>query len=95
LGANYLFVLCAGFTLLLVQSKALDEAPYKLSGAIAKLAGITFSSLAFSYWFDKPRILTEGRLATMLIIPSSWGSQLDGYLPALVALGYTVLETRA
>jgi hypothetical protein len=28
--------------LLLVQSKALDEAPYKLSEAIAKLAGITF-----------------------------------------------------
>jgi hypothetical protein len=28
--------------LLLVQSKALDEAPYKLSEAVAKLAGITF-----------------------------------------------------
>jgi hypothetical protein len=28
--------------LLLVQSKALDEAAYKLSAAIAKLAGITF-----------------------------------------------------
>jgi hypothetical protein len=28
--------------LLMVQSKALDEAPYKLSGAIANLAGITF-----------------------------------------------------
>jgi hypothetical protein len=28
--------------LLLVQSKALDEAPYKLSKAIAKLADITF-----------------------------------------------------
>jgi hypothetical protein len=28
--------------LFLVQSKALDEAPYKLSGAVAKLAGITF-----------------------------------------------------
>jgi hypothetical protein len=28
--------------LLLVQSKALDEAPYKLSRAVAKLAGITF-----------------------------------------------------
>jgi hypothetical protein len=28
--------------LLLVLSKALDEAPYKLSGAIAKVAGITF-----------------------------------------------------
>jgi hypothetical protein len=25
-----------------VQSKALDEAPYKLSGAVAKLASITF-----------------------------------------------------
>jgi hypothetical protein len=35
-------VLCAGFTLLLVQSKAVDKAPYKLSGAVAKLAGITF-----------------------------------------------------
>jgi hypothetical protein len=42
LGEKYLFVLCAGFTLLLVQSKALDEAPYKLSGAVTKLAGITF-----------------------------------------------------
>jgi hypothetical protein len=28
--------------LLMVQSKALDKAPYKLSGAVAKLAGITF-----------------------------------------------------
>jgi hypothetical protein len=38
--------------------------------------------LAFSYLFDKPRLLTEGKLATVLIIPSSWGSQLGGYLPA-------------
>jgi hypothetical protein len=28
--------------LLLVQSKALDKAPYKLFGAFTKLAGITF-----------------------------------------------------
>jgi hypothetical protein len=28
--------------LLLVQIKALEEAPYKLSGAVAKLADITF-----------------------------------------------------
>jgi hypothetical protein len=41
-------MLCAGSTLLL-QSKVLDEAPYKLSGAGAKLASITFLSLAFSY----------------------------------------------
>jgi hypothetical protein len=26
--------------------------------------------LAFSYWFDKPRFLTEGKLATVLITPS-------------------------
>jgi hypothetical protein len=31
---------------------------------------------SFSYWFDKPRFHTEGRLAVVLIIPSSWGSQL-------------------
>jgi hypothetical protein len=35
-------MLCAGFMLLLVQSKALDEAPYKLSRAVVKIAGITF-----------------------------------------------------
>jgi hypothetical protein len=29
------------------QSKALDEEPYKLSGAIAKLASITFWSTDF------------------------------------------------
>jgi hypothetical protein len=47
--------------LLLAQSKALDEAPYKLSGAVAKLASITFWSLAFSYWIDKPWFLSEGK----------------------------------
>jgi hypothetical protein len=26
--------------------------------------------LAFSYWFDKSRFLTEGKLAAVLIIPS-------------------------
>jgi hypothetical protein len=61
------------------QSKALDEAPYKLSGAVAKLASITFWSLAFS-WTDKPWFLTEEKLAAVLIKPSSWGSQLDGDL---------------
>jgi hypothetical protein len=85
LGAKYLVVLRAGSTLLLVQSKALDEAPYKLSGAVAKLASITFLSLAFSYWTDKPRFLTEGKFATVLIIPSSWGSQLGGH-PARITL---------
>jgi hypothetical protein len=30
--------------------------------SVTKLASITFSSLAFSYWFDKPWFLTEGKL---------------------------------
>jgi hypothetical protein len=35
--------------------------------------------LVFS-WTDKPWFLTEGKLAAVLIKPSSWGSQLDGDL---------------
>jgi hypothetical protein len=42
LGAKFLVVLCGGSALLLAQSKALDEAPYKLSEAVARLASITF-----------------------------------------------------
>jgi hypothetical protein len=38
--------------------------------------------LAFSYWTIKPWFLTEEKFATVLIIPSSRGSQLGGYLPA-------------
>jgi hypothetical protein len=36
-------------------------------------------SLAFSCT-DKPWLLTKGKFAAILIIPSSWGSQLDGDL---------------
>jgi hypothetical protein len=45
----------------------------KLSGAIqsvAKLASITFLSLALSYWIDYLGFITEGKLAAMLITPS-------------------------
>jgi hypothetical protein len=52
------------------QSKALDEAPYKLSGAVAKLASITFLSLAFSYWIDNLGFVTERKLAAIFIKPS-------------------------
>jgi hypothetical protein len=44
-----------------------------LSGAIqivAKLASITFLSLAFSYWIDYLGLITEGKLAAVLITPS-------------------------
>jgi hypothetical protein len=46
LGTKYLVVLCAGSTLPLAK-QSLDEAPYKLFGAIAKLASITFWSIDF------------------------------------------------
>jgi hypothetical protein len=62
------------------QSKALDEVPYKLFRAVAKLASITFTSLAFSYWIDNLGFLLREKLAAVLIIPSSWGFQLDGDL---------------
>jgi hypothetical protein len=52
-----------------------------------KLASITFTSLAFPVRIDKPWFLTEGKFAAVLIIPSSWGSQLDGDL-----YKYTVLH---
>jgi hypothetical protein len=69
LGTKYLVVLCAGSTLPLAK-QSLDEAPYKLSGAITKLAGITFSHLAFSYWIDNLGFITEGKLAAIFIKPS-------------------------
>jgi hypothetical protein len=48
----------------------LDEVPYKLSGAVAKPAGITFRRLAFSYWIDNLGFITEGKLAAIFIKPS-------------------------
>jgi hypothetical protein len=57
------------------QSKALDEAPYKLSGAVAKLASITF----LEYWLFPTGLtylgfVTEGKLAAIFIKPSLWVS---------------------
>jgi hypothetical protein len=54
-------VLCAGSTLLLAK-QSLDEALYKLFGAVAKLASITFSRIGlFLLRIDKPWFLTEGK----------------------------------
>jgi hypothetical protein len=69
LGAKFLVVLCAGSALQLAK-QALDGAPYKLFGAIAKLARVTFLSLAFSYWIDNLGFITEGKLAAVFIKPS-------------------------
>jgi hypothetical protein len=51
-----------------------------LSGAVAKPASIKLRKLVLSpTGLIKPWFHTEGRLADVLIIPSSWGSQLGGY----------------
>jgi hypothetical protein len=79
LGAKYLVVLCAGSTLLLAK-QSLDEAPYKLSGAVAKPAGITFLSLAFSNWIDIPWFHNSGKTGCYIHHTFSWGFQLAGHL---------------
>jgi hypothetical protein len=64
---------------------------YKLSGVVVKLASINPLEVgAFSYWFDKPWFHTEGRLAAVLIIPSSLGYQLGGHLHAITRCGRNV-----
>jgi hypothetical protein len=40
--------------MLLLAKQSLDEMPYKLSGAVAKLAGITFRRLAFIWSWPRP-----------------------------------------
>jgi hypothetical protein len=57
-------------SMLPLAKQSSDEAPYKLSGAVAKLVGITFSRLAFSYWIDNLGFITEGKLASIFIKPS-------------------------
>jgi hypothetical protein len=58
------------------QSKAVDEAPYKLSEASEH------HLLEFGFLLDTRNLgfLLREKLAVVLIIPSSWGSQLDSDL---------------
>jgi hypothetical protein len=77
-------VLCAGSTLPLAN-QSLDEAPYKFSEAVAKLAGITFRRLAFSYWIDNLGFITEGKLAAIFIKPSLGVSNW----PVIYIINYT------
>jgi hypothetical protein len=71
-------MLCAGSTLPLAK-QSLDEASYKLSRAVAKLAGIIFRRLAFSYWIDNLGFLLREKLAAIFIKPSLGVSQLASY----------------
>jgi hypothetical protein len=72
--------------------KALDEAPYKLSGAVAKLASITFWSIGF---FPTGRLnlgfITEGKLAAILIKPSLGVSNW----PVIYFINYTPTSSLA
>jgi predicted membrane-bound spermidine synthase len=70
LGAKYLFVLCAGFTLLLGEEAPMHQQVVWRHRSVAKLARITFLSLALSYWIDYLGFITEGKLAAVLITPS-------------------------
>jgi hypothetical protein len=70
---------CVGFTLMLAK-QSLDEAHYKLSGAAAKLASITFGRLSALLLIDKSWFLTKGK---DLLLCSSYFplgvSQLPGH----------------
>jgi hypothetical protein len=81
LGTKFLVVLCAGSTLLLVKSFTPTVSSGAAVRSVAKLARITFWSLTFSYWFDKPWFHNWAKLAAVLLIPSSWGSQLGALTP--------------
>ena len=58
-------MLCAGSTLLLTPV---------VRPATSQLATPS-EATPFSYWSIKPWFFTKGKLAAMVIIPSSWGSQ--------------------
>jgi hypothetical protein len=64
LGRSIAIVLCAGSTLLLTPVvRPANSQPTTPSEVTP-----------FSYWSIKPWFLTEGKLADVLSIPSSWGS---------------------
>jgi hypothetical protein len=84
LGGKFLVVLCAGFTLLLVESYTPTSS---LSGAlvrsVSKLASITFWSFAFSYWFESTLVsqLREDLLMCSSYLPVGVPNEL--YLQAI------------
>jgi hypothetical protein len=63
-----------------LAKQGLDEAPYKLSEAVTRLAGITFSRILSSYWIDNLGFLLREKLAAIFITPCSWGFQLADHL---------------
>ena len=64
-GQSILVLLCAGSTLFLTPVVRTANSQ----------TATPSEATPFSYWSIKPWFLTEGKLAAVLIIPSSWGSQ--------------------
>jgi hypothetical protein len=59
--------------MLLLAKQSLDEVPYKLFGAVAKLVSITFSCIVCSSPDRQTLVSYLGkRLAAVLIILSAW-----------------------
>ena len=74
LGQSILVLLCAGSTLLLTSVvRPTTSQPATPSEATP-----------FSYWLIKPWCLTQEKLAAVLLIPSSWGSQRSAIMRASV-----------
>ncbi|KAK1628250.1 hypothetical protein QYE76_002565 [Lolium multiflorum] len=64
-----------------VMSSTLRRNPWCCAAYISPPS--TFNVLLGSSWFDKPWFLSEGKLAAVRIIPSSWGSQRTCELHAI------------
>jgi hypothetical protein len=77
-------VLCAGSALLLAEDESTSIIKRRPCWSVIKPVRITFSRLSlFSPDRHNLGFLTEGKLAAILIIPSSWGSQWAGHSPRI------------
>jgi hypothetical protein len=66
------------------STQSLDEAPYMNCPLLSQTSKHHLqSSLSLLSKNDKPWFLTEGKRATILITPSSWGSQRAGHSPRI------------
>jgi hypothetical protein len=54
----------------LLRQQCTTKLPGTIVWSVAKLASITFLSLALPYWIDYIGFITEGKLADVLITPS-------------------------
>jgi hypothetical protein len=102
LEAKYLFVLCAGFTLLLGEDTPTSSWSGAVVGSVTKLASNTFLSLFLSPTGSiQPWFHNWGKTCCFAHHTFSWGSQLVGHLhqhrtitPSLSSLWATIYGYR-